>query len=256
MRRLISGNASACAAALEGALRYDSAGNTLGYCDGTTWQTVSTGGSTGLWSDNTTHISYESAHMLKIGETMTTAGFDGGPTQAMLWYPDKYAFRVGKVTSTQWDNTNIGLGSFAQGLNNRAIGVYSVAMGSGALASNGYSIAMGQAVTASGANSVVFGYNATASGQRAGAIGYNTTASGQGGMAFGTYTTASGLWSTAMGVNAVADGSGSTAIGHRVNALGDYSLGLGLGFATGAYPQVTGNSSVGIFMGSFEFRVG
>lgn len=82
----------------------------------------------------------------------------------MLWYPRKSAFRVGGVTSTQWDNTNIG----------------------------DYSFGSGRDVIASGNYSTAMGYNTTASGARSTAMGHGTTASR-------TANFSSGLWTVAAG---------------------------------------------------------
>ena len=73
-----------------------------------------------------------------------------GAGSRMLWYPRKSAFRVGTVTSKQWDNANIGDYSFGSGY--------------GTTASGTYSTAMGVSTTASGFANFSSGYRATASG--------------------------------------------------------------------------------------------
>lgn len=47
-----------------------------------------------------------------------------GAGTRMMWYPDKAAFRVGRVTGTAWDKDSIGLYSFAGGVNNMAKGIF------------------------------------------------------------------------------------------------------------------------------------
>src|SRR5271154_150960 len=43
---------------------------------------------------------------------------DQGAGVRMLWYPNLFAFRVGKVTGSDWDSSNIGIGSIAAGADN------------------------------------------------------------------------------------------------------------------------------------------
>ncbi|MBL7903913.1 MAG: hypothetical protein JNL22_02720 [Bacteroidales bacterium] len=85
-----------------------------------------------------------------------------GPGTRMMWFPDKAAFRAGNVTSTQWDNSNLGIYSTATGFNTKASGSFSSAWGS--------------VTTASGSQSTAFGFNTNASGNSATAFGENTTA--------------------------------------------------------------------------------
>jgi hypothetical protein len=82
----------------------------------------------------------------------------------MLWYPGKAAFRVGRVTGTQWDNATVGVYSLATGYSTTASGGASTAMGSGTTASGGQSTAMGSGTTASGDNSTAIGSNASTAG--------------------------------------------------------------------------------------------
>ncbi|MEP7336260.1 MAG: hypothetical protein ABI977_00720, partial [Acidobacteriota bacterium] len=62
----------------------------------------------------------------------------------MMWYPNKAAFRAGRVSGSQWDDANIG--------------DHSVALGQDGTASGSSAVALGQATTASGNNSVALGY--------------------------------------------------------------------------------------------------
>lgn len=94
----------------------------------------------------------------------------------MMWFPRKWAFRAGRVTSsgaTYWDLDNIGNGSVAFGEDTRAVGDYSFAMGHGSFASGKVSIAMGDSaisrwraiaigskVRATADNSIAIGTNA------------------------------------------------------------------------------------------------
>ncbi|MBK8339425.1 MAG: left-handed beta-roll domain-containing protein [Flavobacteriales bacterium] len=52
-----------------------------------------------------------------------------GAGHAMVWNPNKAAFRVGTVSGVQWDNINIAQGSVAMGTNTRASGNDAIAVG-------------------------------------------------------------------------------------------------------------------------------
>ncbi|MCB9981387.1 MAG: tail fiber domain-containing protein [Rhodospirillales bacterium] len=200
-------DATACAVGIQGAIRYDSSGNALNYCDGTTWQTIANGGSTGLWTEEANRIYYQSVSFYKPG---ATPSYSNGDT-AFFWHPDKAAFRAGHAWWGWFNDANIGTDSVGFGYS-KVAGAYSFAAGgTGAFPSD-----------ASGASSFAFGQNAIASGA------YGSFASGY-------YVTASGSYSFARGRKAI--------------ALGDYSVAFGLGNPGGAYPQVSGASSFGIFMG-------
>jgi hypothetical protein len=103
-------------------------------------------------------------NVLFMGEWKSTPG----PVPAlnagtrMMWYPDKSAFRAGRVTSNQWNTENIGNYSTASGLNTTASGSFANAWGS--------------VTTASGAQATTWGFNNIASGASSTAWGENTTA--------------------------------------------------------------------------------
>ena len=163
-----------------------------------------------------------------------------GAGTRMFWYPGKAAFRAGKVTSSQWDDSNIGNYSVALGLNSTAsaegtiaLGEDATASGSGAVAfgsgfsSGSFSTAFGASV-ALGALSTSFGGSTTAArGDYSLAYGEGTTASGDHSTASGFYTTASGSLSTASGSYTVASGDLSTVFGVQSSALGTLSFAVG-----------------------------
>lgn len=127
----------------------------------------------------------------------------------MMWYPDKAAFRVGRVLNVNWDKDSIGDYSFASGYNTRATGDYSTAMGYGTTATGLYSTAMGDVTTASGSRST--------------ATGYFTKASGLYSTAMGEETTASGRTSTAMGFDTYSKAYASLAIGQYNDSIASSS---------------------------------
>ena len=151
--------------------------------------------------------------LLSEGTFGTGVAPPSGAGTRMVWYPKKAAFRVGGVTSTSWDDINIGNYSFASGYNTIASGAYSTVFGQTSQTVGANSFAAGQNSWAYGASSVALGQgcwaksnysvaisrNATASDTGAVAIGYHNTASGKYSLSFGSYTVSSGDYSTVMG---------------------------------------------------------
>jgi hypothetical protein len=150
-----------------------------------------------------------------------------GAGTRMMWYPAKAAFRVGDVTGSNWDADNVGVYSFASGIDSKAKGSFSVAMGAGTVASEISCIALGDQATASGIISRAMGWLAAASGDISTAMGSHSTASGGISTAMGSYTTASGGYSTAMGYYTTASGDASTAMGQYSKAIGGISIAMG-----------------------------
>jgi hypothetical protein len=150
-----------------------------------------------------------------------------GPGVRMMWYPDKAAFRVGKVNSVNWDKDSIGDYSFASGFNTKAFGNSSIAMGNNTEASESYSTAMGFLTIASGISSTAMGQNAKATGPISSAMGDLTNASGPISTAMGFSTKASGDYSTSMGSSTTATGNISTAMGIGTNSRPFGSLVIG-----------------------------
>ncbi|MCB1581058.1 MAG: tail fiber domain-containing protein, partial [Alphaproteobacteria bacterium] len=231
-------DATACSATIEGAIRYDSGGTALNYCDGSTWQTIANGGSTGLWTDNTTHISYQSAHIIKTGETMTSAGFDGLTTKGMIWHTDKQALRAGSAVgyNTRWNEASIGTLSAAFGNRNRAASNYSFAAGDNNLVVGSSSAAFGTDNTTSGNYNFAAGWNNDTFYDASVALGIDNVAGS---------STHNGY---AFGKGNIADGY-NMAIGRYVSATGNGSVAIGATYSTATRPIVSGADSIGIFMG-------
>ena len=188
----------------------------------------------------------------------------------LMFYPGRAAFRAGYVDSNQWNNSNVGLYSFAVGYKSKASGNGCSAMG--ASIANGYqttaignstsnasfSTAMGQS-TANGGSSTAMGQS-TANGSFSTATGVSSA---------GDYSTAMGIsiasdYSTAMGIS-ISNGHASTAMGYS-NALGYISTAMGqseaneshstaMGFskANGQYSTAVGNSTTN---GDFSTAMG
>lgn len=114
----------------------------------------------------------------------------------MMWYPEASAFRVGRVTGTQWDDVNIGTYSVAMGYNTTASAARATAMGSETTASGLYATAMGINSTASGNTATSMGFGTTASGNQATAMGISTTAPWRTSLVIGSYNDVEGDWFT------------------------------------------------------------
>ena len=154
----------------------------------------------------------------------------------MFFDKDRAAFRAGTSNDSNYmDEANIGMYSFGAGYMPRATGQYSVAMGNATTASGTTSVAIGNGVSATGSYSAAFGCGTSVTGGHAFVEGQGTLASAE--------------WAVAMGAYTRAEGLAAFALGRDATASGDYSMAIGLGNATGTAPAVSGNNSIGIFMG-------
>lgn len=151
-------------------------------------------------------------------------GYSSG--SRLYWDESRMAFRCGRATGTEWDDSNVGNYSFATGYNTKASGLYSIALGHSTIASGNSSTAIGRQSTASGETATAMGYFATASGDWSTAMG-QSTASGDHSTAMGLGTNASGIYSTAMGVSSDASGNTATAMGSSAEATGNFSTAIG-----------------------------
>jgi hypothetical protein len=136
-----------------------------------------------------------------------------GSGTRMMWYPDKAAFRVGRVNGSNWNTDSIGHHSFASGYNTKALEDYSTAMGISTQATAFSSTAMGSGTQATGSYSTAIGYNTQATGPISTAIGSETQATGPNSTAMGSGTRATGNSSTAMGQGTLARSGYETVVG-------------------------------------------
>lgn len=136
-----------------------------------------------------------------------------GPGTRLMWMPAREAFRAGSVVDTEWDDPNIGIGSFATGAETIASGQHSIAMGFGSTAIAGNAIALGAGANANKLHSVAIGSVAVADGTSAVAIGAGNQALK--------------IYSLALGNNAKANGNSSCSIGEGTlaNAVGSMAVG-------------------------------
>lgn len=202
---------------------------------------------------------------------------------AMIWYPKKEAFLVGRVLIESPDSVgansiatgfeakavgnwsqSFGFRTRASGVNATAIGLYSdargnnsLAFGAGAKTLADDSYAMGNGAIASGVGAYAFGSigrdeignsvgkPASAEGDYSFAIGLNTLAQGLGSFAVGNGAVATNYFSFAMGWNAQSDGIGALSIGHATLSSGLGSLSMGRStVASDQYAVAIGDNAV------------
>lgn len=145
----------------------------------------------------------------------------------MMWFPNLWAFRAGKVESfgaAYWDLASVGAGSAAFGENTRASGANSFAANVATTASGDESVALGNNGTASADRA--FAFNGTASAVGAVAIGSGAQATGDDALAMGPSSIAGGLASIVLGPS-IANGSFGVAIGLQNSASGNFSVAIG-----------------------------
>jgi Chaperone of endosialidase/Head domain of trimeric autotransporter adhesin len=202
----------------------------------------------GFWSANLVGLT-ESADNISNPPTAPTSGSG----TRMMWIPSRSAFRVGTIIDTGWDANNIGLFSFASGLNATASGNYSFSTGPNSFATGSSSLAMGRAAQSTGIGSVAIGQYSTASGNYSTALGENSKALNSHAVAIGLLTIASGQGSLATGVESKASGLTSTAFGNGTKAIGSHSTSMGLStISNGDYSTAIGafntDNPEGLFM--------
>ena len=187
-------------------------------------------------NDSVLAVSKSGVNLLRLNDDASfvvrgTAGSGTLPATGtgvrMMWFPNLYAFRAGKVDSfgsTYWDLSNIGTGSIGLGENVRASGNNSFAANLATTASGDESVALGNNGTASGDRS--FAFNGTASGVGAVAIGSGAQATSDDALAMGPSSIAGGLASIVLGPS-IANGSFGVAIGLQNSASGNFSVAIG-----------------------------
>ncbi len=193
------------------------------------WQQTGAGGNEikntntgGFWSANPVGLAFSADN----STNPPTAPINGVGTR-LMWIPSRSAFRVGTINTNgigsidAWDANNIGLYSFASGVNTKAIGERSTAMGNFSVASGYESTAFGSS-QASGESATSFGQYGLASGYCSTAMGKYTKATNFFSVAMGFYTTASGNYSTAIGINNIDNSNGLFMVGNG-NATTPYT---------------------------------
>lgn len=177
----------------------------------------------------------------------------------LIWFPEKAAFRAGRVAGTEWDAGNIDDYSVGFGQNTSTTGTHSAVFGEGTSAGL-HSAAFGQNTTA-GTGSAVFGRTITATnfsaafgfdndagdyslvfgednhdlgwGNLIGGTECNFDANSNASLAIGEYCGGiDAVFSTALGTGAFVGGFASFALGQELQATANNSYVLGRGFGT------------------------
>ncbi|MCB9996123.1 MAG: tail fiber domain-containing protein [Rhodospirillales bacterium] len=169
-----------------------------------------------------TNFVYTSAGDFVVGSYQLDDTGTGSEDYRMFFDRSKGALRAGWTDNTQWNSGSVGNLSFGFGANVRPTGSNSFAAGTNQVAS--------------GTNAIALGHDGIVSGSHAVGLGWATDATGNSSVSIGYWTFANANYSLVMG--------------HEARTLGAHSFALGLGnSSTGSFPQVSGTSSFGIFMG-------
>jgi Head domain of trimeric autotransporter adhesin len=213
--------------------------------------TVLTNGNTGIATINPlAKLHVENNSVLFTGPSVVIPPGNtpvSGTGSRMMWYADKFAFRVGYVGSVNWDKDSIGYYSFASGLDSKALGLASTAMGGGAQAIGDFSFATGSSI-ASKIHAFASGEGSLADGDYSIAMGEFNNALGTNSIAMGVNSIASGYRSIAIGNDAIASGDLSHAFGSNTEARAPASMAIG----ESTYAKAIGSFSAGEFNDSTD----
>lgn len=184
------------------------------------------------------HVADSSVLFSALNDIPATPGNPpvSGTGRRLMWYADKAAFRAGYANGTEWNQSNIGVYSFATGNSSKAAGNSATALGYYSIASGDYSFAAGSS-EAVGNNSVAIGSSYAGSAYST-SIGTSNSALGYASTAFGFTTIASADYSTSLGYTSTASGDYSTSLGVLTTASGNSS------FSAGILSKASGSSSV------------
>lgn len=183
---------------------------------------------------------------LRPDGSIVAGGANGAPIPAsgggtrMMWHGGKAAFRAGDVDSVEWDESNVGAGSVAFGLNTLASGRASFAAGSAAVAAGDGATAFGTSSRAAAPHSFAAGWAARAEGGSSLAVGRDVAATGGETVALGFQTVAVGPWSVAAGNTNRAEGAASVALGLGTTAASEFAV------AAGSNAVASGRASLAI----------
>lgn len=142
-----------------------------------------------------------------------------GAGTRLMWVPEEAAFRAGRVSGAQWDNSNLGYGSFANGDDN--------------IASAPYSLSMGSLNQATGQNGMALGYSNLSTGSYASVMGNASIASGASSFALGNQSETQLDHAFAIGNDVITQGRHAFGLGNEIEANGFSSFTIGSGVNTG-----------------------
>jgi len=159
-----------------------------------------------------------------------------GDGTRFMFYGGKAALRAGYAMNGGWDDANIGFGSFAAGVDNKAAGNYSTAVGAGNAATGKWSFVGGLNNSVTSSAGVAFGSSNTVSGNTCTALGSQNTIGSTGNSGCFTF-----------GLLSIANASQSFAIGERANVVDSRAMVISLG------PSF-GNNTTDAGSGTFTLR--
>ncbi|MBO2007722.1 tail fiber domain-containing protein [Hymenobacter negativus] len=189
------------------------------------------------------HVADGSVLFSSTGNVSGNALPISGAGRRLLWYADKAAFRVGYVDGIQWNDSFIGLYSFATGYNTQANGQYSFAAGDGSQSVGASSVAMGSGAYASAAHAVALGQGNQATEENALALGSSNIAGGLYSIAIGSGNIANGNFGITIGLQNRASASFCTAVGKNAYAAHQGAITLGDGSGSFSSDYITSSAT-------------
>ncbi len=194
---------------------------------------------------------YSTGELLFQGTYASGSAINSGAGTRMFWSPKKGSFTAGRVTSTQWNDANLGDYSAIFGYNNTATGDYNLVAGeSNSITSAGtHNIIGGTDNSARGDYNIIGGENNDVHASAAGDVS-NNIVNGLNND-YGTYGIINGFTNQSTNSNATINGQSNnitgangTAFGASNTISGDYSM------AVGAFSTITSDYSAA-FGGTF-----
>ncbi|MCW5913169.1 MAG: tail fiber domain-containing protein [Chitinophagaceae bacterium] len=251
------------------------------YYNGTAWTIMSNTAGVFTNSGNTL-IKYRNPSDFGLNLVINASDpyFFGSPGdeiyEKLVFNPTKWgAFQAGRISNYNWNEENVGEGSFAIGNNSLASGTNSISIGNSNVvsgygasafgaynystqfasfalgynnsASGNYSIAIGNQSSTASTASVAFGDqdSVVATAEAGIAMGSKARAIGKYSTALGRFTRSTGYASTSLGDSTDASGNISWAAGYRSRALGNYSIAIGDQSSTTVNAE--GSNAIGSF---------
>jgi hypothetical protein len=229
----------------KGLMVYDSTSNTFWYHNGTAWTEFSKG--VNAWTVNGSNV-YNISGNIGIGLSAPKAKLNVVGNQNVLfgtsmtglgtklyWNGTKGAFRAGTIEGEYpnedapfpWDDSRVGLYSFATGSDNEASGLGSATFGGSNKAKADWSMAGGTFTTARGRNSLAFGFGSSTDGDESIAFGFASNASGAESATFNSYNRSDGESSFTAGNENQTYGTAAATFGNANFNTSNFSLVIG-----------------------------
>lgn len=229
---------------------------------------LSLGGDGSIIAVGSSQFDHNSFAITSTGAVLNTSG----PGDKMIWYARQAAFRAGYTEGDDWDNANIGFGSVALGVDNRATAFASFSSGVNSKAEGMISTAIGSGMHVTATNTVGIGLDV---GQEfeadqpnsfvvmGGNVGIGTTAPSNvltvvGSANFGELTSANIVTSTdsyAFGDNNIINAQLSLAAGYN-NTINGGGAGMAFGHDNTIYGSGVALGSYNAALADAAFSIG